>query len=132
MAPLPDPDSLVAEQIAYYRARAPEYDDWWLRVGRYDIDDAFGRRWEAGKAALHEALLRFEPHGSVLELAVGTGNLTVQITPLAEHVTAVDSSGEALAIAAAKVGPVAHVEFVEADLFDWRPSRRYDVVTFGF
>ena len=38
---VPDPDSLVQEQIAYYRARAPEYDDWWLRTGRYDSGDEF-------------------------------------------------------------------------------------------
>jgi hypothetical protein len=27
---------LIEEQIAYYRARADEYDQWWLRLGRYD------------------------------------------------------------------------------------------------
>ena len=27
---------LLDEQIAYYRARAAEYDDWWFRRGRYD------------------------------------------------------------------------------------------------
>jgi len=30
-----DVDGLLAEQIAYYRARAPEYDDWWERRDRY-------------------------------------------------------------------------------------------------
>jgi len=37
-----------------------------------------------------------------------------------------------LAIAAAKVGHDPRVRFVEADLFRWRPDRRYDVVCFGF
>lgn len=27
---------LLEEQAAYYRARASEYDDWFLRRGRYD------------------------------------------------------------------------------------------------
>ena len=27
---------IFAEQMAYYQARAPEYDEWWERKGRYD------------------------------------------------------------------------------------------------
>jgi hypothetical protein len=29
-------ERLLADQIAYYRARAGEYDEWFLRQGRYD------------------------------------------------------------------------------------------------
>ena len=29
-------DSLIKQQIEYYRARASEYDEWFLRQGRYD------------------------------------------------------------------------------------------------
>ena len=29
-------DAILAGQQAYYRARAPEYDQWFLRQGRYD------------------------------------------------------------------------------------------------
>ena len=28
---------LVAEQKRYYAERAPEYDDWWYRRGRYEL-----------------------------------------------------------------------------------------------
>jgi len=129
---LPEPDSLVAEQIAYYEARAPEYDDWWLRTGRYQPDDDFGHRWDAGKQALQEALVRFHPAGDVLELAAGTGNLTSQVATIAERLTAVDSSVEALAIARAKVAGHAKVTFVHADLFAWHPPRKFDAVVFGF
>jgi len=44
---VPDPETLLQEQIAYYRARAPEYDNWWLRTGPYESDEssaAAGRR----------------------------------------------------------------------------------------
>ncbi len=34
---------LIEEQIAYYRARAPEYDEWFFRQGRYDHGEAFRR-----------------------------------------------------------------------------------------
>ena len=102
---LPEPDDLLEEQIDYYRARAPEYDDWWLRTGRYAPDDDFGRRWEAGKDDLDDALRAFAPTGDVLELAAGTGNLTASLAAIegVEHITAVDSSEEALAIARTKV-----------------------------
>lgn len=129
---LPDPDSLVAEQIAYYRARAPEYDDWWLRTGRYRLDDEFGRRWEAGKRDLERAVLDLQPSGDVLELAAGTGNLTRALCSTGAHVTAVDASEEALSIARGKVDDMSNVTFVHADVFSWRPPRRFDVVAFGF
>ena len=131
---VPDPNTLLQEQIAYYRARAPEYDDWWLRTGRYEVDDAFGRRWEAGKRALDDALTAFAPTGEVVELAAGTGNFTRQLVGLGgvDHVTALDASGEALAIACSKLDDPARVTFVHADVFAWRPPRQYDVVAFGF
>ena len=28
-----NPEDLIDEQVDYYRARAPEYDQWWLREG---------------------------------------------------------------------------------------------------
>lgn len=130
---LPDPDTLVDEQIAYYRARAPEYDQWSLRVGRFDQGDNFAVRWEREKRLLHDWLLEFDPRGDVLELAAGTGNVTAQLASIADRVTAVDASPEALAIAAEKIaGTSADVDLVVADLFAWEPLRRYDAVVFGF
>ena len=40
-------DDTLREQIAYYRARADEYDEWFLRRGRYDHGDAENARWQA-------------------------------------------------------------------------------------
>jgi demethylmenaquinone methyltransferase/2-methoxy-6-polyprenyl-1,4-benzoquinol methylase len=131
---LPDPEALLKEQIDYYRARAPEYDDWWLRTGRYEPDDEFGRRWEAGKGELDDALWNLAPTGDVLEIAAGTGNLTVSLLAVdsVKHVTALDASEEALAIARTKIGDSARATFVQADMFEWRPPRQFDVVAFGF
>jgi SAM-dependent methyltransferase len=47
-------------------------------------------------------------------------------------VTAIDASPEMLAIASRQIGQDDRVRFVRADLFHWRPDRRYDVVFFGF
>lgn len=131
---VPDPEMLLQEQIDYYRARAPEYDDWWLRTGRFEPDDDFGRRWEAGKAELDAALRAFRPSGNVLEIAAGTGNLTVEIlaSDRVDRLTALDTAAEALAIASAKVAGDPRVSFVQADIFEWRPSQQYDNVIFGF
>ncbi|MDA0637338.1 class I SAM-dependent methyltransferase [Nonomuraea sp. MCN248] len=59
------------------------------------------------------------------------GRWTAQLLRHSEDVTAVDASPEMIALASARVGP-GRVRFVTADLFSWRPDRRYDVVVFGF
>ena len=48
--------SLLAEQIAYYRARATEYDEWFLRLGRYDRGEEQNRQWFAEVEQAREAL----------------------------------------------------------------------------
>lgn len=128
-------DELLAEQKAYYRARAAEYDEWWERTGALDASPAFREWWEQEKAAVYETLLAFDAGGNVLELAAGTGNFTRSLVGSASSVTAVDASEETLALAAAKVAAVegaCPLELVVADLFEWRPTRRYDVVFFSF
>ena len=39
-------EGLLAEQRAYYRARAPEYDEWWQRRGRYDRGSDLAEEWD--------------------------------------------------------------------------------------
>jgi demethylmenaquinone methyltransferase/2-methoxy-6-polyprenyl-1,4-benzoquinol methylase len=112
---------LLAEQVAYYRARADEYDS------TYPLDvhaDAGAR------AQLLTALEALAPFGTVLELACGTGQWTVELARHATTVTAVDAAPEALAICRRRSG-AASVHLVQADLFTWRPQERYDFVFFA-
>src|SRR3954454_4082061 len=109
---------LLAEQIAYYRARASEYLD-----GVLDLP---------GGEEIEAALDVFAPAGDVLDLACGPGTWTPRLLQEATTVTAVDAAPEMLAIARDTVGDDDRVQFVLADLFAWRPDRRYDVVFFGF
>ncbi len=122
---------LLGEQVAYYRVLAGDYLD----------QDALDF---SGADELTRALDAFRPVGHVLELACGPGVWTGQLLRYAADVTAVDASPEMLALAAARIGKEAQgigkedgagekrVRFVQADLFHWRPDRRYDVVFMGF
>jgi trans-aconitate methyltransferase len=107
-----------AEQFAYYRAVAAEYED-------HAID-------APGADELVAAIDLFRPTGDVLELACGTGVWTEHLLRSAATITAVDGAPEMLAQATNRVGEHPAVTFIEADLFRWRPSRRYDTVFFGF
>ena len=108
-------DALLAEQILYYRAIAPEYED-------HAIPGP-------GEDELIAAIEAFQPNGDVLELACGAGAWTERLLHHAATVTAVDAAPEMLARAKARVGD--RVRFVQADLFAWTPDRRYDVVFFS-
>jgi demethylmenaquinone methyltransferase/2-methoxy-6-polyprenyl-1,4-benzoquinol methylase len=122
---------LLDEQIAYYRARAEEYDEWWFRTGRYDRGQAQRRAWFAEVAQLEAALREARPAGEILELACGTGLWTRHLVEHATALTAVDASPEVVRVNAERVRS-ARVQYVQADLFAWRPDRRYDFVFFGF
>lgn len=110
-------DALLREQIAYYRAIAPEYEDHAIA--------------QPGADELAAALEAFRPTGDVLELACGPGAFTELLLRHARTVTAVDAAPEMLARARARVG-TDRVRFIQADLFTFTPDARYDVVFFGF
>ena len=125
----------MEEQIDYYRARAPEYDDWWLRTGRYEPDDDFGRRWEAGKDELEDALRGVRSHGRRPRARGGNRQ------PHRRHwrrsrawITSRPSTAPTKPWPSpARRSPTpSRVTFVHTDLFTWRPPRQFDVVAFGF
>ena len=125
---------VLADQIAYYRARAGEYDEWWFRAGRYDRGADFNAQWHAETAAVEAALaswLAARRPGHVLELACGTGLFTRVIAPRVARLTAIDASSEVIEINRACVD-AGNVDYVQADLFAWRPTQRYDAVFFSF
>ncbi|MGH7067260.1 MAG: class I SAM-dependent methyltransferase [Acetobacteraceae bacterium] len=130
----PEDDLLLAEQVAYYRARAGEYDEWWRREGRYDHGAEAKRRWQDEVAVVERALEEFAPRGDVLELACGTGWWTRRLAEYAQTLTCVDASREVIAINRARLAAAGHQSqrYLEADLFGWRAGRRYDVVFFSF
>lgn len=129
-----DDAALLADQVAYYRARAGEYDEWWARTGRYDRGAELNSAWRADGAAVENALaafLRERRPRRVLELACGTGLFTRHLAPAAARVVAVDAAPEVIAINRMRTA-APQVEYVAADIFAWRSDERFDLVFFSF
>jgi SAM-dependent methyltransferase len=66
-------EDLSAEMQAYYEARAGEYDDWYLRRGRYSRGPVHDLAWNADLDAATLWLDGLPIRGEVVELAAGTG-----------------------------------------------------------
>src|SRR5207302_1214021 len=109
--------SIVREQIAYYRAQAPEY-------RRADLSGG-------SLAVAREKLLTLGPLQHILELAPGTGDWTQELVRIGQTVTALDASPEMIAINRERVADP-RVEYHQVDLFHWTPQRQYDLVFFAF
>ncbi len=124
-------DELIAEQRAYYQARAPEYDEWWQRRGRFDQGLESAEEWDREVGQVAAGLEAFGATGDVLELAGGTGWWTAHLARTAGHLTVVDSSPESLELNRKRVDRP-DVAYLVADLFTWHPPRTYDVVFFSF
>ena len=114
-------DSVLHEQIAYYRARAHEYD------ASLGVTEEPQGVFSAGI----DLLQRMGPFEQVLELACGTGIWTKALLTIGQSITAVDAAPEMVEINARKVAS-ARVRYQLADLFTWEPEQRYDLVFFAF
>ncbi len=122
---------LLEEMMAYYRARAPEYNEWWLRQGRYDRGPENNAQWFAEIQTVLADFEAFALTGDVLELAPGTGNWTERLLASAETITAVDAAQEMIDINRERLQSD-RITYILADLFAWEPERQYDAIFFGF
>ena len=124
-------DRLLEDQVAYYRARAGEYDEWFFREGRYDRGAEHRRQWFAEVETIRRALSREINNLDVLELACGTGLWTERLARENRSVVAVDSSPEAIGVNRNRVHS-ANVQYEVADLFSWIAPTQFDAVFFSF
>jgi ubiquinone/menaquinone biosynthesis C-methylase UbiE len=90
----------------YYDTRAPEYDEWYLGLGRFAARERPG--WHEAVSALEHAVEALAP-GRTLDVACGTGFLTCH---LRGHVTGLDQSDSMIEIARERISSA---EFVQAD-----------------
>ena len=114
---------VIDQQIAYYRARAAEYDATSTPEG-----DPFAEHAEA----IRTAIAGLDLGGRVLELAAGTGQWTGLLAEHADELLVTDASREMLDLNRAKVGEPPHVQREVADAFDVEPSEPFNAVFFGF
>lgn len=128
------PAGLIEDQIAYYRARANEYDEWWQRTDRYDHGAEATARWWEEVAQIERKLDETDLGRDVLELACGTGWWTERLARRADRLTCLDASPEVIAINRSRISsaglPLPTYETV--DLFAWQPARCFDAVFFSF
>ena len=122
---------ILDEQLTYYRARASEYDEWFMRTGRYDRGATHRAEWFSEVAMIERALEPVVTGKQVLELACGTGRWTRYLARWADHMLAVDAAPEALEINREQVR-ASNVEHREANIFSWQPDSSFDVVFFSF
>ena len=66
-------DDRAADMLAYYEARAGEYDDWYLRRGRYSRGPIHDAAWNAELDGAGTWLDGLPISGEIVELAAGTG-----------------------------------------------------------
>ncbi len=71
--PPADSSAVDREMIDYYEARAGEYDDWYLRRGRYAHGPIHDTAWNAELDAAGTWLDALPISGRIVELAAGTG-----------------------------------------------------------
>ena len=111
-------EPILTEQMAYYRARAAEYDA-----------TAYPRR-ERDEARIAAIVSELDVRGDVLELACGTGMWTQALARTARTLTALDQSPEVIEIARRRCPPT--VRFEAGDLLSWDAGATFDAVFFAF
>lgn len=128
----PSDEQLLADQIRYYEARAPIYEQlYFLRGDHAAADESFVRSWRRETATLERSVADLDLDGEVLELACGNGLWTRLLAPRSGGLTAIDSSMRMLERNREWIADP-RVRYVHADLFTLELSGRFDLVFAGF
>lgn len=120
---------LIEQQKRYYELRAPHYDEWVERRGRWDHGHEENEAWIQERDQTVKVLREAKLSGSVLDIACGTGWWTQHLIS-AHEITALDSSKSMLRYCGARLGT--KVRLVNADVFQWAPKRRFQNIMFTF
>jgi demethylmenaquinone methyltransferase/2-methoxy-6-polyprenyl-1,4-benzoquinol methylase len=130
-APGSAPQDIDRQMIDYYEARAPEYDDWYLRRGRYERGAIHDAAWNAELDTAGRWLDGLPWDGEIVELAAGTGWWSPLLASRGE-LSLYDASSAALDRARERLvahGLRAHLHVRDA----WaEPDREVDGLFMGF
>jgi SAM-dependent methyltransferase len=120
-------DDVRTDQIAYYRTRAPWYDDVYTCTGDYDSGPIRNAEWLDDLAHIEAALAAAPLRGECVELGAGTGYWSERIINQVERIWLLDAVDDVLDIARRKLGERAkRAEFEVVDLWHWEPQRTWD------
>lgn len=123
-----DPEAAL---IPYYDARSAEYDDWYLRRGRYARGPVHDAAWDAELDAAGRWLDGLPVSGEIVDLAAGTGWWSTLLAGKGE-LSLYDANAAPLERARERLvahGLRAHLHVRDA----WaEPDRQVDVVFLGF
>ena len=126
-----DPADTDTQLKAYYAARAPEYDDWYRRRGRYSHGPIHDAAWDAELDAAGRWLDGLPIRGEIVELAAGTGWWSPLLAEKGE-LSLYDANDAPLELARERLvahGLRAHLHVRDA----WEPpDRRVDALFAGF
>jgi demethylmenaquinone methyltransferase/2-methoxy-6-polyprenyl-1,4-benzoquinol methylase len=124
-------DAEDAAMRAYYQARAPEYDDWYLRRGRYSHGVIADAAWNFDLDSATQWLDALPISGEIVELAAGTGWWSPLLASKGQ-LSIYDAVEEPLDRAHDRLlahGLAAHIHVRDA----WaEPERQVDVLFCGF
>lgn len=127
----PAPHDEAADLVAYYEARAPEYDDWYLRRGRYSHGPIHDAAWNTELDTAGRWLDGLPLHGDIVELAAGTGWWSPLLAEKGE-LSLYDAAAAPLELARERLvahGLRAHLHVRDA----WAtPDRQVDALFAGF
>jgi SAM-dependent methyltransferase len=126
-------DELLAEQRAFYRWDAEDFDGWLTTLAAEDNDDPAAVTYRLGLQRIAAVLADRAPLGRVLEIAAGTGRLAELLLPHADSLVLLDASPESLALAARRLpGAEGSVTLVAADVFAWPAAgQTFDTIVFS-
>lgn len=127
-----DIGGVLNEQLRYYREGAAEYD----AANRRMLVPQDAEWWPIYRAGYDSAVALTEVEAAdrdVLELAGGSGLYTAVLARTASRLTVLDGSPEALSINRQHMAFLRpDIDYIQADIFDWRSARSFEVVFFAF
>ena len=115
------PNQMNTDIVKYYKQRAAEYDNVYLKPERQDELEKASKTLQGIFAGKH-----------VFEIACGTGYWTQRIAQTANSILATDINEEVLTIARQKTYPKNNVKFEKADFFNHSVSEKQESLFGGF
>jgi demethylmenaquinone methyltransferase/2-methoxy-6-polyprenyl-1,4-benzoquinol methylase len=122
-----DDEARIRAQIAFYRERARQHV---ANLGNPEVQHLVRSYYD--DPDVHDLVrAHCSPSRSGLELASGAGRWTGPLLEVCERITTVDISVEMHDVNRWRHGD-ARVEYVVADLFEYQPEGRYDLIFAGY